>query len=92
MEITGGGLPEAVYGVYLTENADLIFDVRPILGRNIEPSDAENGRHASLVLNYRFWQPSLIIVDPNVIGKSLELDHASYTIVTRSCRTWFCIQ
>jgi MacB-like periplasmic core domain len=52
MEITGGGLPEAVYGVYLTENAGSFFNVRPLLGRNIEPSDAENGGHAVVVLKH----------------------------------------
>jgi predicted permease len=80
MEITGGGLPEAVYGVYLTENAGSFFGVRPLLGRNIEPSDAENGGHAVVVLNYRFWQRHFG-GDPHVIGKTLEIDHASYTIV-----------
>ena len=46
MEITGGGLPEDIYGAYLTENAETFFGVRPLLGRNIEPSDAENGGHS----------------------------------------------
>lgn len=80
MEITGGALPEDVYGVYLTENAGTFFGVRPLLGRNIESSDAENGGHAAVVLNYRFWQRHFS-GDPRVIGRSLELDHASYTII-----------
>src|SRR5689334_6338611 len=32
MEITGGGLPESITGVYLTENAETFFGVRPLLG------------------------------------------------------------
>jgi predicted permease len=80
MEITGDGLPEAVYGVYLTENAGSFFDVRPLLGRNIEPPDAENGGHTVVVLNYRFWQRHFG-GDPHVIGQTLEIDHASYTII-----------
>jgi len=80
MEITGGGLPEAVFGVYLTENAGSFFGVRPLLGRNIEPADAEHGGRAVVVLNYRFWQRRFN-GDPHVIGQTLELDHASYTIV-----------
>jgi len=79
MEITGA-LPEAVYGVYLTENAGSFFDVRPLLGRTIEPSDAENGGHAVVVLNYRFWQRHFG-GDLRVIGQALELDHAFYTII-----------
>ena len=80
MEITGGGLPEDICGVYLTENAGTFFGVRPLLGRNIEPSDAENGGHSVVVLNYRFWQRHFG-GDPHVIGQTLEIDHAPYTIV-----------
>jgi predicted permease len=80
MEITGGGLPEDIYGAYLTENAETFFGVRPLLGRNIEPSDAENGGHSVVVLNYRFWQRHFG-GDPHIIGRTLEMDHAPYTIV-----------
>jgi hypothetical protein len=55
MEITGAA-PEEIAGTYLTENAGTFFGVHPLLGRNIEPSDAENGGHSVVVLNYRFWQ------------------------------------
>jgi predicted permease len=80
MEITNGGLPEDVRGIYLTENAGTFFGVRPLLGRNIEPSDAENGGRSVVVLNYRFWQRHFA-GDSHVIGQTLEIDHASYTIV-----------
>ena len=55
MEITGGAPPEDIWGIYLTENAGTFFGVRPLLGRNIEPSDAENGGHSVVVLNYRLF-------------------------------------
>ncbi|HET6844601.1 MAG TPA: ABC transporter permease [Candidatus Angelobacter sp.] len=80
MEITGGGLPEDISGTYLTENAGTFFGVRPLLGRNIEPSDAENGGHPVVVLNYRFWQRHFG-GDPHVIGRTLELNHAPYAII-----------
>jgi len=54
--------------------------VRPLLGRNIEPSDAENGGHSVVVLNYRFWQRHFG-GDPHVIGRTLEINRAPYTIV-----------
>ena len=79
MEITGG-LPEAVYGVYVTENAGSFFGVHPLLGRTIELSDAENGGRAVVVLNYRFWQRHFG-GDSQVIGQKLEIDHAPYTII-----------
>ena len=80
MEITGGTLPEAIFGVYLTENAGTFFDVRPLLGRSIQPSDAEGGGHSVVVLNYRFWQ-RYFGGDFHVIGRTLEINHAPYTII-----------
>jgi len=80
MEITGGALPEDISGIYVTENAGTFFGVRPLLGRNLEPSDAENGGHFVVVLNYRFWQRHFG-GDPHVIGRMLEINHAPYTIV-----------
>lgn len=77
MEITGDGLPEDIWGVYLTENAGTFFGVRPLLGRTIEPSDAG---HSVVVLNYRFWQ-SHFGGDPHVIGRTLEIDHTPWTII-----------
>ena len=77
LEITNDGLPEDISGVYLTENADTFFGVRPLFGRMIEPFDAD---HPVVVLNYRFWQRRFA-GDPHVIGRTLEMDHDSYTIV-----------
>ena len=56
------------------------FGVRPLLGRNLEPSDAENGGHSVVVLNYRFWQRHFA-GDPHVIGRTLEINHVPYTII-----------
>jgi len=80
MEITGGAFPEEIASTYLTENAGTFFGVRPLLGRNIEPSDAENGGHSVVVLNYRFWQRHFG-GDPHVIGRTLEINHAPYTMI-----------
>ncbi|MGA7524591.1 MAG: ADOP family duplicated permease [Acidobacteriaceae bacterium] len=77
MEITGGALPEDIWGVYLTENAGTFFGVRPLLGRMFEPSDAG---HSVIVLNYRFWRRHFG-GDPHVIGRTLEIDHAPSTII-----------
>jgi predicted permease len=80
LEITGGALPEDIEGTYVTENAGSFLGVRPLLGRNIEPSDAENGGHSVAVLNYRFWQQHFG-GDSRVLGRTLEINHAPYTIV-----------
>ncbi len=54
--------------------------MRPLLGRNVEPSDAENGGHSVVVLNYRFWQRHFG-GDPHIIGRTLEINHAAYIII-----------
>jgi predicted permease len=79
-EITGSALPEDVNAIYLTENAGSFFGVRPLLGRNIQPSDAHGAGPSAAVLNYRFWQRHYD-GDPHVIGRTLELDHTVFTIV-----------
>jgi hypothetical protein len=77
LEISNDGLPEDIQGVYLTENAETFLGVRPLFGRMIEPFDAG---HPVVVLNYRFWQ-RYFGGDPHAIGRTLEMDHAPYTIV-----------
>jgi predicted permease len=77
LEITNDGLPEDISGVYLTENAETFLGVRPLFGRMIEPFDAG---HPVAVLNYRFWQRRFG-GDSYVIGRTLEMDHAPYTII-----------
>jgi predicted permease len=79
-EITGGGLPEDVSAIYLTENAGVFFGVRPLLGRFIQPSDAEHEGQSNVVLNYGFWQRHFQ-GDASVIGRVLQVDHANYIIV-----------
>lgn len=80
LEITGGAAPEEIASTYVTENAGTFLGVHPLLGRNIEPSDAENGGQQVVVLNYRFWQRHFG-GDPHVIGQTLEINHAAYSII-----------
>ncbi len=80
MEITGGPLPEEITGIYLTENAGVFLGVRPLLGRNLQPSDAEGGGRTVVVLNYRFWQ-RYYLADPHIIGQTLRIDHTPYTVI-----------
>jgi predicted permease len=80
LEVTGNELPEDVAAIYLTENAGSFFAVPALLGRGIQLSDAQGGGQPIVVLNFRFWQRHFH-GDPEVIGRTLQLDHANYTIV-----------
>jgi predicted permease len=80
MELTGEDLPEDVNAIYLTENAGSFFGVRALLGRGIVLSDAQGGGQPIVVLNYKFWQRHYYGI-PDVLGRTLVLDHVKYTIV-----------
>jgi predicted permease len=80
LEITGNSLPEDVAAIYLTENAGSFFGVPALLGRGVQASDAQSGGQPIVVLNFRFWQRHFR-GDPTVIGRTLQLEHANYTVV-----------
>ncbi len=86
-EITGNDLPEDVRAIYLTENADSFFGVHALLGRDIEPHDAQGGGQPVVVLNYRFWQRYFHGV-PSVIGHTVQVDRKTYTIIGVMPRTF----
>jgi predicted permease len=80
-EITGHDIPEDVSLTYITENVDRFLRVPALLGRNIQPSDAEAaGEQGPVVLSYDFWMRHYN-GDQSVLGKTLELDHKPYAIV-----------
>jgi putative ABC transport system permease protein len=54
--------------------------VAPLLGRSFHAEEDQYGRHHVAVLSYGFWQQRLAS-DPGVLGRTLTLDGAPYTIV-----------
>jgi predicted permease len=79
-QLTEGDLSEPVKGIYVTENAAQFFGVAPLMGRMIQPSDAQGGGQHVAVLNYRFWKQHFQ-ADSSVVGRNLEINHQSYTVV-----------
>ena len=80
-EITGNGVPEDVTLSYVTENIGSFLRVPAMLGRNIQPSDAEaTTQSAPMVLSYSFWM-RYYNGDNSVLGRVLEVDHKPYAIV-----------
>ena len=82
LTISGSEFPEDVFGIEFTSNAFNFLGVPPALGRTLQPSDAIDGQDpaAVVVLGYKFWE-SHFNNDRSVIGRTLQLDHQSYTIV-----------
>ena len=82
LTMTGHDVPENVNAVLISASAFTDLDVRPALGRGIQPSDALNGQDPQpvTVLSYKFWQREFN-ADPSVVGRMIRLDRKSYLIV-----------
>lgn len=82
MTLTGRELPENVNVIGLISNGFEDLGMRTVLGRGLSRSDAVEGRDPEpvAVLAYEFWQERLG-GDPDVVGKTLQLDRKNYTIV-----------
>jgi putative ABC transport system permease protein len=80
--LTGGINPENFYGVYLTGGAFNFLDVKPLIGRTIQPFDIGPGGEPApvVVLSYGFWQ-RFYSGDPHALGRTVTLDDIPRTII-----------
>ncbi len=81
--ITRGGESQFVEGVWASGNAFATLGVPAILGRTFTPADDERGGGADgpvTVISYAFWQ-RYFGGAPDVIGRTLLLEHTPFTIV-----------
>jgi putative ABC transport system permease protein len=79
--LTGEKTPVALNVGFYSLNVFNYLGVRPLLGRVFTSADAPGGNPAPVaVLSYRFWQEHYG-GNHEVIGKTIELDHAPYTVI-----------
>lgn len=80
--LTGQDLPENVRAVSLISNGFQDLGVPPLLGRGLWPSDAVDGQDPQpvVLLSYRFWRKHYLS-NPDVLGRTLQLDHKNFEIV-----------
>jgi predicted permease len=79
-ESFGKAEPEAVGTWLASEGYFKGFGMRPLLGRDFLASDHQMGAMPACLLTERFWREELH-ANPAVIGKSLDLDSKSCTVV-----------
>jgi predicted permease len=77
MQEMGGQLPEDVSVAFVTPNIGSFLKVHPLIGRGIQPADASQN---VVVLSYKYWNQRFG-ADKSVVGRALDLNHESYTIV-----------
>jgi putative ABC transport system permease protein len=76
----GVSQPEVINGQAVSSNFLSLLGVRPLIGRDFEPSEDKAGAAPVLLLSYALWQ-SHLSGDPNALGRTLLLDGRSYTVV-----------
>jgi putative ABC transport system permease protein len=77
---TEGNRPESVRGIQTSAELLPMFGVQPQMGRFLTREETEAGHDQVAVIGHRLWQMRYG-ADPNILGKSIELDQKRYTIV-----------
>ncbi|HUO82768.1 MAG TPA: ABC transporter permease [Gammaproteobacteria bacterium] len=80
VNISGGDLPERYDGAFIAPSAFDVTDVAPLLGRVLEPSDAEQGAPAVVVLGFDVWM-NRYNGDPEVLGDSIRVNGIESVVV-----------
>ena len=78
--VTQGNRPESVGGIQASAELLPMFGVQPQMGRFLTREETEAGRDQVAVIGHRLWQMRYG-ADPNILGKSIELDQKRYTII-----------
>jgi predicted permease len=78
--LTGRGDAEQLVGTRVSANLFETLGVDPAFGRMLEPEDDRPGSPNVVVMAYALWQRRFG-GDASLIGKSLDLNGASYTLV-----------
>jgi putative ABC transport system permease protein len=78
--LSGQGEPERLNGVRATPNLFSLLRVKPVIGRDFLPEEEREGAANVAILSYAFWQRRFA-GDEKIVGQSLRLNDASYTIV-----------
>src|ERR1700690_586074 len=78
--LSGVAQPENIGGYAVSPNLLALLGVHPVLGRDFLPSEENQGTSPVILLSYQLWQ-SHLGGDPAVLGRSINLDGRSFSIV-----------
>ena len=79
-DITGAGKPESVVAGTVSSNFFSVLGVQPLHGRVFLPQEDRPGSNHEVILSYKLWQ-ARYASDPNLLGKSINLDGDPYVVV-----------
>ncbi|MFZ0466740.1 MAG: ABC transporter permease [Candidatus Acidiferrales bacterium] len=75
-----GNVPERVSGVRVTSKFFDVLGAKPLLGRTFLPEEETAGNDHEVILSYGLWQRRFS-GDPEMVGKTIRIDGASFTVV-----------
>ena len=78
--LTGADVPVELRNGRVSASYFDIFGVKPMLGRTFAPDEDEPGKQYEVILSHRLWE-SRFGADPNIIGRSIRLNGAPYTVI-----------
>jgi putative ABC transport system permease protein len=80
MTLTGAGDAAQVATEYASPSFFSVLRTSALIGRVFDQSNTQPGGNSVAVLSYPFWK-SQFAADPSVIGRTIELDKHSYTVI-----------
>jgi putative ABC transport system permease protein len=80
LTLTGHGEPSVVNTSVVTPELFSLLGVKPLLGRTLRPDDGKAGAEPVVVLSEALWRSSFG-GDSAIVGRSLDLDKRSFTVV-----------
>ena len=78
--LTGTAEPERIRSAIVSPAFFATLGVKPIRGRTFLPDEDQPGKDLSVVISERLWQRRFN-ADPDIVGKPIDLNGQSYTIV-----------
>jgi putative ABC transport system permease protein len=78
--LTGSAEPERIRSAIVSPAFFSTLGIKPILGRTLLPGEDQPGKDLSVVISRRLWERRFNS-DPNVVGKTVELNGKGFTVV-----------
>ena len=79
-KLTGGGEPERLSGVPVSQNFFAVLGVQPLIGRTFNDAECRWNGAPAVILTYPFWKRRFN-GDPSIVGQKLILDDKSVEVV-----------
>ncbi len=76
----GSGEPARLEGQQVTPDFFRVLGIRPLMGRDFQPSDSQYNGPQVVILSNGAWR-TRFAADPEIIGRKITLDDKPYTVI-----------